>query len=195
MDERVKILANSCFRNMNRIGMRRSRKSCAARPREGWRHAFSVCIPGAKLRYARNAANERWRSLLREYSHWKRCRQAVFKKMSRHSVTAAMGDDNVWFLEEEMEEKEEDELLLLILTLNNKRQRKWVYEMNLARAKYGEYLMQMLEDDEEKFQQYFRLSPAQFNKTLALIEQNIKKQDTNYRKSITAEERLAITLR
>ena len=71
----------------------------------------------------------------------------LFKKVSCHSVTAAMGDGTVWFLEEEMEE---DKLLLLILALNNKRQRKWVHEMNLARAKYGKYhLMQMLEDDEE----------------------------------------------
>ena len=34
-DERVKILVNSCIRKMDRIRMRRSRKSCAARPREG----------------------------------------------------------------------------------------------------------------------------------------------------------------
>ena len=97
-------------------------------------------------------------------------------QVSRHSVTAAMGDGTVWFIEEEMEEEEEeDELLLLILALNNNRQRKWVHEMNLTRAKYGKYhhLMEMLEDDEEKFQQYFRLSAAQFNKTLALIEQDI----------------------
>ena len=34
--------------------------------------------PGAKLRYARDAEDERWRCLLREYSHWKRYRQALF---------------------------------------------------------------------------------------------------------------------
>ena len=33
-DERVKILVNSCIIKMDRIGIR-SRKSCAARPREG----------------------------------------------------------------------------------------------------------------------------------------------------------------
>ena len=38
-DERVKILVNSCIRKMDRIRMRRSRKSCAAKPREGWRYA------------------------------------------------------------------------------------------------------------------------------------------------------------
>ena len=40
-NERVKILVNSCIKYMDSIRMRRSRKSCAARPREGGRHA--VC--------------------------------------------------------------------------------------------------------------------------------------------------------
>ena len=35
----MKRLVNSCIRKMDKIGMRRSRKPCAARPREGWRHA------------------------------------------------------------------------------------------------------------------------------------------------------------
>ena len=40
-DERVKILVNSCIRKMDRIGMRRIKKSCAARPRESGRHEVS----------------------------------------------------------------------------------------------------------------------------------------------------------
>ena len=40
-DERVKILVNSCIRKMDRIGMRRNRKPCAARLREGWKHEVS----------------------------------------------------------------------------------------------------------------------------------------------------------
>ena len=40
-EERVKILVNSFIRKMDRIGMRRSRKSCAARLRESGRHAVS----------------------------------------------------------------------------------------------------------------------------------------------------------
>ena len=40
-DERVKILVNSYIRKMDSIGMRRSRKPCAARPRERWKHAIS----------------------------------------------------------------------------------------------------------------------------------------------------------
>ena len=40
-DERVKILVNSCIRKMDRIGMRRRRKSSATRLREVLRHAVS----------------------------------------------------------------------------------------------------------------------------------------------------------
>ena len=41
MDEKLKILVNSCIRKMDRIGTRTSRKPCAVRPRKGWRHAVS----------------------------------------------------------------------------------------------------------------------------------------------------------
>ena len=40
-DERVKILVKPCIRKMDRLGMKRSRKFCAARPQEGWKHAVS----------------------------------------------------------------------------------------------------------------------------------------------------------
>ena len=40
-DERMKILVNSCIRKVDRIGMRRSRKPCAARLRERWRHVVT----------------------------------------------------------------------------------------------------------------------------------------------------------
>ena len=37
----MKILVNSCIRKMDRIEIRRSRKSCAARPQERARHVVS----------------------------------------------------------------------------------------------------------------------------------------------------------
>ena len=39
-DERVKILVHSCIRK-DKIGMRKIRKFCGTRPREGWRHTVS----------------------------------------------------------------------------------------------------------------------------------------------------------
>ena len=37
----MKILVNSCIRKMDRIGTRRSRNSCVARPRDKGRYAVS----------------------------------------------------------------------------------------------------------------------------------------------------------
>ena len=40
-DERLRILVNSCIRRVDRIGVRRKSKYCAARPREKGRHTVS----------------------------------------------------------------------------------------------------------------------------------------------------------
>ena len=40
-DERLRILVNTCIREVDRIGVRGRSKSCAARPREQGRHAVS----------------------------------------------------------------------------------------------------------------------------------------------------------
>ncbi|MPC88633.1 hypothetical protein E2C01_083549 [Portunus trituberculatus] len=101
-----------------------------------------------------------------------------------------MEDSTLWSpdLEEKKEEEEEEELLMLFWALNNKRKKNWVYEANMKQLECGEYhhLIQELEMDEEKFQQYFRLTPAQFSEILSFIEQDVKKQGTNYRKSISS---------
>lgn len=98
---------------------------------------------------------------------------------------------------EVQEEEEDEELLLFTLALNKGRKRCWIHDINLSRPNFGEYhhLVQEMQDDEGKFKQYFRLSPAQLTEVLSLIEEDIYKHDTNYRKSITAGERLAVTLR
>ena len=45
------------------------------------------------------------------------------------------------------------------------------------------------------FQNYFRLTKTQFDKLLTLVAPKISKVDTHYRESISAEERLMVTLR
>lgn len=97
------------------------------------------------------------RILLRDYSHWKRCRRPVFKA-SLHSEAAAMGDCAPRCLE-----KEEDEWLMITRALNNRRERKWVDEVNLVRTKLGEYHQLKELEGEEEYQINFRLSPAQFS--------------------------------
>lgn len=89
-----------------------------------------------------------------------------------------------------------DEELVMLYSVCCQRS-KWVHSINEKRAKYGEFhhLVPELELDEERFKTYFRLNPEQYNEVLSLIDEDIKKNDTNYRKAISAKERLAICLR
>ena len=55
--------------------------------------------------------------------------------------------------------------------------------------------MPELRQDEKRFYIYFRMPSECFDEILNLIKEDITKKDTNYREVISAEERLAITLR
>lgn len=90
----------------------------------------------------------------------------------------------------------DDDNILLALTVC-KRKRKWVHEVNTKRNEYGEYhhLMKQLRGDETKFIEYFRVNITQFDSILHIIKDDIEKKNLNYRKSISAEERLAVCLR
>ena len=48
----MKILVDSSIRKIDRIGIRRSRKSCAAKLQEGWRHAISKFRRAVSLKIA-----------------------------------------------------------------------------------------------------------------------------------------------
>ena len=63
-DERLTILVNSCIREVDRIGMRGSSKSCAARPWEQGRHTVSeirraVCMKIA-VKESKRGKLRRW---------------------------------------------------------------------------------------------------------------------------------------
>ena len=70
---------------------------------------------------------------------------------------------------------------------------KWVHEINVERKDFGEFhtLMPELQQDEK----LFYMPTECFDEILSLIKEDITKMDTNYREAISAEERLAITLR
>ncbi len=72
-----------------------------------------------------------------------------------------------------------------------------VHEINLSRERLGELfiLFQDLWEDEERFWRYFRTTINTFDCTLEAIRPVITKGNTNFRKSITLEENLMITLR
>jgi len=92
---------------------------------------------------------------------------------------------------------ESDDEVLLLYAVGNKRERKWVHEVNMKRREFGEFhhLMKQLPLDEVKFKEYFRMSSNQFENILSHIKDEIEKKEVNYRESISAEERLALCLR
>ena len=73
----------------------------------------------------------------------------------------------------------------------------WVHPINVKRDTYGEFhhLFADLKKDEERFRTYFRMSSETFHLILNLVYLDIEKQETNYRKPIPPDERLALTLR
>ncbi|GFO01532.1 hypothetical protein PoB_002803700 [Plakobranchus ocellatus] len=79
--------------------------------------------------------------------------------------------------------------------LESKR-RHWIHPICKDRGALGEFnlLPQILADD-EKCLEYFRMTPTTFQSLLGLCASGLKKQNTNWRKSITPKERLVVTLR
>ncbi len=77
------------------------------------------------------------------------------------------------------------------------RRRVWVHQILQKRTQLGEFhqLLQELRLDDGHFQLYFRLSRSQFDDLLSRVGRRISLQDTNYRRSSTCRERLAICLR
>jgi len=58
-----------------------------------------------------------------------------------------------------------------------------------------DFLNDLNKEDGTNFYNFCRMSSSTFNNLLKMIAPSIEKQDTNYRKAIPANERLAITLR
>ncbi|XP_064108616.1 uncharacterized protein LOC135216990 [Macrobrachium nipponense] len=97
-------------------------------------------------------------------------------------------------------DSEEEALSLLIVLLRRRRRRRralWMHPITASRLTHGQFYMIMsdLRADDDKFFDYFRMTQESFNELLAIIGPHIRKDSTHLRKSIPAEERLAITLR
>ncbi|KAJ8894028.1 hypothetical protein PR048_006638 [Dryococelus australis] len=69
--------------------------------------------------------------------------------------------------------------------------------MDAERLASGQFytIMSELKGDNSKFLNYFRMRHKSFKDLLDLLKMDIQKVDTNMRRSIPIEERLAITLR
>ena len=79
-----------------------------------------------------------------------------------------------------------------------KRRNMWVRPINIKRPEFGifSHLHLDLLEDEEKFHVFFfRMNIEQFYRLSQFVGEEIQKQNINYRRAITPEERLAIFLR
>ncbi|XP_046802535.1 uncharacterized protein LOC124418865 isoform X1 [Lucilia cuprina] len=105
----------------------------------------------------------------------------------------------------DLDDYEDIEIILELLqccesvgNIRNKRQkREWVKKWRLDRVERGtfSFLMNDLFNDSSSFLNYIRMKPETFNYILSKIENDLKRQDTLMRKSITPAEKLAATLR
>lgn len=73
----------------------------------------------------------------------------------------------------------------------------WVHPMLSVREQYGEFhtLYEDLRKDEAKFYDYFRMNYKTFDKLLDLLKNKLQHTNTNMQASISAKERLVVTLR
>ena len=91
---------------------------------------------------------------------------------------------------------DEEDLLFLAFLEEEQRTRRWVREPYLRRQEEGEYSHLNLErGNPDFFYGAYRMSPQRFDEIMSLIKPYIGKKQTNFRKPICEEERLAITLR
>ena len=73
----------------------------------------------------------------------------------------------------------------------------WIHPLHEDRSRKGEFFMLYCVQRyfKDKFFENYQMSVAQFDDILHKITPLIKKKDTNFRKAITLEEKLSITLR
>jgi len=75
--------------------------------------------------------------------------------------------------------------------------REWVHAINKKRETLGEFhrLVQELKKDTKRFHMYFRMTMEEFDFLHELIKPDIYKQNTQLRRAVSTEERLAVCLR
>ena len=91
-----------------------------------------------------------------------------------------------------------EELLLLALLLKKKKRKRRMQTHKMLASRIGRGLHHTLYDDlradESKFFNYFRMTKPTFDELLSHIEDDIRGTDTNMRRSIKPDEKLAVTL-
>ncbi len=82
-----------------------------------------------------------------------------------------------------------------LLTARKKRRSTWVKDWILRRPEENLLYKEIVSEDQAKFKQAFRMTPAVFEKLLDFIKGDICKQDTTMRRAISSTTRLQVCLR
>lgn len=93
---------------------------------------------------------------------------------------------------------EEEAVVVALYYLRKKRRRRfWVHPYITNNAHRTTFICarELLLCDEKKFQSFYRMSKETFKLLVSITGPAIQKVDTHYRRSVSAEERLLITLR
>lgn len=73
--------------------------------------------------------------------------------------------------------------------------RSWIKKRDIENNVTNLFLDQRNEENDGEFRKFFRMSSQQFDDLLEKVRPTITKRDTNFRKAISAETRLIITIR
>jgi hypothetical protein len=70
----------------------------------------------------------------------------------------------------------------------------WVRPINITRPKFGIFchLYRNMLEDEEKFHGFFSMNIEQFYRLSQMLGEEIREQNTNYKRAISPEARLAL---
>lgn len=91
---------------------------------------------------------------------------------------------------------EDDFMMWQLLRRNRRKLRYWVQPYYDGCYTKGNFeVAKQLVDEVEKFKSYYRLLLITFNFLLELVGPGLKKENTKFRESVSAEERLFIILR
>lgn len=74
----------------------------------------------------------------------------------------------------------------------------WIHQINQRREEVGEFhqlVHELFNEHPDRFHMYFRMTKEEFNYLHGLIKNDIQKQNTQLRRAISTEERLAVCLR
>ena len=87
-------------------------------------------------------------------------------------------------------------LALMLVQINYTVSRIWIHPVNNLRFEKSEFygLYRDYREYEDKFFNWYRMSIQQFDELLRMIARRLRKKNTNFRESVSAEEQLCITL-